>query len=246
MIKRLVTLQIFPANTSDKRILDGCLEAVESEPLITPTHASKDERKRAPYDRSALVEAAGGRKVGGAFLWRAKMPKYTHGSLSTSNISHNKITVDYDAGLNDESVPLLFEAWARLAENLRPEFGFVHGVPDIESPSAAAYNYGLRLKIKDLRDNGFRLIHPRTWFGPDLVSVIGKERLLDLPHTRTTSWGGVQLDLVEEPWAADFETMYERQRDVMRIFSAWGLMGDYSSVVRAVPGPRWTPRLWKL
>lgn len=246
MIKRIATLFIFPATTADRSILEAYLQALEQEPLVAPTHASRDERKRAPYDRTQILEPTAGRKAGAVSLWRARVPKYARGTLSAGSGSHNKVTVDYDAGLIDKSVAPLYEAWTRLAEKFRPEFGFVHSVFQTESPNKEAYSYGIRLTIKELRDNGFCLLHPRTWFGPDLVSVIGKERLLDLPHTRTTSWGGVQLDLVEEPWAADFETMYERQRDVMRIFSAWGLMGDYSSVVRAVPGPRWTPRLWKV
>jgi hypothetical protein len=166
--------------------------------------------------------------------------------LSANNRSHNKVGVDYQPGMRLDQVRELYATWTRLAEAFQPEFGFVHQVWEADTPEAETYSYGIRLALKDLRSYGFCRIHPRNWFGPDLLSVLGKERLLSLPFTRTTSWGGIELDLVENPWEADFETLYKRQQEVVRIFASWGLMGDYSSVSQKRPGPNWTPRVWNV
>jgi hypothetical protein len=155
------------------------------------------------------------------------------------------VVADYaGAGLKEARLAELFATWTRIAEATHTEFGLIHCL--IKNEHSQAYNYGFGVNYRDVRDCGFLKFHARTWLGADLTSFIGRKRLLDLPHTRETSWGGVQLDLVPEPWLADFDTLYRRQQEVMAIFDSWGLLGNYTNVSQTLPGPKWTPRTWGL
>jgi len=244
MVDKLKIYQVFPTTAPQPDELARVLAALEGEPVAFPTHASTDERKRIPYDRDALLRSFASARSG-YHLWRAKVPKYNEAFVSAKATTHNLVKVDYDSAPRDSQLPELFAAWTRVASVLKPEFGFVHSLWALGKPSEE-YNRGPGITAQKLRDFGFRSVHARTWFGPDLVAVIGVERLLRIEHTTRTSWGGVQLDLVPNPWAATFEQLEGRTREVKQIFASWGLLGDYSDLNNTRPGPNWTPRLWKV
>ena len=48
MSEALNVVVFFPGRTRDSSGLDRVLAALDSEPLLAPTHASSDERKRGP------------------------------------------------------------------------------------------------------------------------------------------------------------------------------------------------------
>lgn len=221
------------------------LEALEAEPLLAPTHASRDERKRLPYDRQGLVGGLKRKRLDGFCLWRGNAPKYSDGYVSANSAAINWVVLDFRKVREAQSKEIL-EAWTRLNDIWHPEFAQAHYASTSNDSESRQYNAGRNTPPKKIRDNGFSSMFARTWFGPDLTSFIGVERLLSLPHTTTTSWGGVQLDLVEEPWAADFPVLHQRQQETIRIFNDWGLMGDYSNPARIVPGPKWKPRPWEI
>jgi hypothetical protein len=245
MVDELNVKLLFPINTGMSQEISRVLELLEGEPLAAPTHASRDPQKRVPYDRTVLLQSLAGRPISGLHLWRSKAPKFSNGHLSANDRTHNHIRADYaGAGLKQARIAELFATWTRLAEATRSEFGFVHCL--FKNDRSEAYNYGVRVSFKDVRDCGFLKLYARTWFGPDLVAIIGQKRLLDLPNTRKTSWGGVELDLVDQPWLADFDTLLRRQQELIEIFDSWGFMGNHDNVVQTLPGPSWTPRTWGL
>jgi hypothetical protein len=246
MVDKLITLLIAPMNTSVPEELARVLTALEGEPLVVPTHVSADERKRLPYERTTAVEQAKSTALGWLNLWRTKVPKYSDGYLSGNQQSHNKLGVDYQAGLEEDRVSGLFDAWTRLANVLHPEFGFVHPLWKLGTPESNQYSRGVRLKVHEFRDTGIYTVHARTWFGPDVVKIIGPDRLLGLPHAKETEWGGVQLDLVESPASASLDTLYPRQREVRQALDEWGVLGDYSNGLKLKPGRNWVPPLWKV
>ncbi len=236
MVDELNINLLFPVDTGVPSEISRVLGLLESEELAAPTHASRDPRKREPYDRQRLLDALAGRRISGLHLWRSKAPKYSNGYVSANCRTHNHVTVDYaGAGLKEARLAELFATWTRLAEATRTEFGFVHCL--FNNERSDAYNYGIRVKFSDLRDFGLKTLHARTWFGTDLTMIIGEKRLLALPNTRKTSWGGVELDLVAQPWLADFDTLFKRQQELIDIFKSWGLMGNLPTSCRLSPGP---------
>ncbi|MFZ5893120.1 MAG: hypothetical protein ACOY0T_18825 [Myxococcota bacterium] len=243
MADEINTSLFFPGNASTPASVGRVLDILEGEPILKPTHASNDARKRAPYDRAAATASVTGKTVAGLVLWRTSAPKYSEGYVSANAKNFNWALFDF-ASPREQHAREILEVWTRAAQQLAPEFGFVHYAWKLGTPESTEYNRGAKTPIKKIRDHGFRSFGARNWFGPDLVSLIGKDRLLKLPLTVPTSWGGVQLDLLDEPWNASFEALYQRQQEVIRIFASWGLMGDYKNISQTLPGPNWTPRLW--
>jgi hypothetical protein len=245
MVDELNVKLLYPVNTGHPDEMERVLQALEAEPFAAPTHGNRDPKKRTPYERAALLQSLAGRPISGLHLWRSKTPKYSNGYLSANDRTHNNLRADYAGdGLKEAHLAELFSTWTRLAEATHTEFGFVHCL--FENDRSEAYNYGVRLNFKDLRDCGFLKLYARTWFGTDLTKIIGEKRLLALPNTRRTSWGGVELDLVAQPWRADFDTLFRSQQELVEIFESWGLMGNYSNIVQTLAGPSWTPRAWGL
>lgn len=245
MIDALIVQLMLHRNTFKPDELEAVLDAMEAEPLLSPTHANVDERRRTPYDRKAFIEAVTSSRGGEAMcIWRAKAPKYSDAFIVAFDQPINFIDVDYTSGLRPSHLPQLFEAWARVADALAPEFGFVHMNWRKGTPESQAYNRGGRISSKPLRKLGLQNVHARTWFGPTLLPIIGKDRLLSLPHTRATPWGGVQLDLGESPWLDDFPTMCARQAEVRAVFDGWGLLSKYVGASEDAPAPNWRAPEW--
>lgn len=238
---KLYMIAHFPLDTSQPGEFQRVLQSLEAEPLLVPTHAGYDERKREPYDRDAVLGMVPGKR-GGLILWRTKAPKYSKGYVSAQKIGANWAKVELSSP-SDRHLEGLFESWTRLCDQWHPQFGFVHSLWALGDESQP-YNQGHKTAIRTVREHGLASLHARTWFGPDLVLLMGKERLLSLPNTRSTAWGGVQLDLVEKPWESDFETLYKHQQERLQVIRSWGFVGDYSRFNQPVAGPNWTPRLW--
>jgi hypothetical protein len=238
---KLYMIAHFPVDTSQPEKFQRVLELLEAEPLLVPTHAGYDERKRQPYDRETALATVPGKR-GGLILWRSKAPKYSRGYASTNRKGLNWMKVELALPSN-KHIEGLFEAWTRLCDECRPQFGFIHSLW-ARGAESQPYNDGHLTAIRAIRDHGLANLHARTWFGPDLVLLMGKERLLSLPHTQATDWGGVVLDLVDKPWESDFETLYKHQQERLQVFRSWGVVGDYSRFNQPVAGPSWTPRLW--
>jgi hypothetical protein len=197
------------------------------------------------YERTAVLGSTAERGAAGAHLWRSKAPKYATAYVSANNVTHNNLSFEHTSGLNAALLEQLFAAWTRVASNLRVELGHLHLLIK-RGATSEEYNYGAFGNLKQIRAYGLRSLAARNWFGPDLTGIIGRDRLLSLPHATATAWGGVQLDLVRDPWTADFEALVAEQARLISIFNSWGFMGNYGGVVDKLPGPSWTPRTWGL
>lgn len=216
------------------------LTAMAAEPLLAPTHGSPDERKRIPYESESIVGAA---ERGPVELWRTQEPRYA-GSLITNRDARNMLKLSFESPA-DNLLPAIFEGATRLANQIRPEFGFVHALWQ-RGPASEAYNFGYRLQARDLDKCGLGNVYARTWFGPYLVERIGKPLLLSLPQAYEMLWGGIQTDLVLEPWLADFDVLSAAQAQVMKQLRSTGLVGDFTGPpVRWKPGARWVSPGWQ-
>jgi hypothetical protein len=245
MLSEINLMQMFPGDTKDARVLERVLGALEQHPALTPTQASVDERKRLPYDKAASIERLVSSLALALHLWRGKAPEYT-GALSARKSSHNIFRADYSAPLDAARIREVFEAATQLADVLTPAFGFVHLRWRLGQASER-YNDGVGVTRKDLWRYGLAQVHARTWFGPDLVALLGDGPLLALPESRRTAWGGIQLDLSPEPWSADFDTLQRRQSEVRAALEP--LQVFYSPTAapsRRTPAAGWTPPPWNI
>ena len=218
------------------------LDAFESIEACKPTHWGPDERARNPYERHDLVAAVSSFPdefyVPG--LHRRRPSRY-QAFFSAKDSGLKYVKIDFGTKPRQKDLPSIFSLGDALAEQLEAEYGFVHPIWRLGERSQKFSAAGV-IRARDFQENGPKPVCVRTWYGPHLVGLIGRERLTKsgaLIHE--TSWQGVQLDLVERPWEADFETLSARQLEVMRHLDPSGVFGDYTIPVKPKPGPDWVP-----
>ncbi|NET38153.1 MAG: hypothetical protein F6K19_40165 [Cyanothece sp. SIO1E1] len=94
---------------------------------------------------------------------------------------------------------------------------------------------------RHLRRYGPCPVMARTWFGSHLIDLISREHLVNCGALiQGTSWGGIQLDLVENLLESDHHTLVIRQKEVMENLLPSGVFGDYSQPIPK-PTPHWYP-----
>ncbi|NOK62649.1 MAG: hypothetical protein GFH27_549293n105 [Chloroflexi bacterium AL-W] len=218
------------------------LNAFEKHPKTVPTHWGTDERARQPYNREEMISIVSDfpndTNVPG--LHRRKSPRY-QAYFTAKQHDINNLKIEYRSAIDEPNLPVLFALGNALAEHLHPVFGFVHSIWDLGEQSQKYSEAGIT-NVRDFQEYGPQAPCTRTWFGPHLVDLIGREVLLgcDAPTTET-AWGGIQLDLIDTPWEADFATLQQRQQQILQQLLPSGVFGDYSQPFEYQPGPRWVP-----
>ncbi len=134
----------------------------------------------------------------------------------------------------------IFQFGTSLAEVFKPE------IASIEYLNAGLSKSGWTPCVygNDIQEFGVSGLGIRTWIGSHITSQIGLDRLKFCGGTlRGTSWGGIELDLVESPWNADFPTILEAQQRILSNLQNSGAFGDYSQFPLPLytPAPNWTP-----
>jgi hypothetical protein len=112
--------------------------------------------------------------------------------------------------------PALFALGDRLADDYQPDIGLVHihaaldGAPDDErTRRQQQLDLGAHLSPAAYRAWGPGGLGVRTYLGPRLVALLGRDRVLATPIPKTElAWGGIRLDLAESPWAAPLEALH--------------------------------------
>jgi hypothetical protein len=75
-----------------------------------------------------------------------------------------------------------------------------------------------------------------------LTDRIGRERFAALPNVSPLPNGGLQLDLVAEPWAADYEELLAAHRRIYPVLFDSGMFTTNVNKCAAA----WTPPNWKM
>lgn len=235
----IVILTTMPLRS--KRTLGLLLDAFEGINDMSPTNWGPDERARNPYNREEMIaEVTAMEDFSSPGLRRARPPRY-QGYFWANNSGLKTVKVEFGSGLRQKDLPIIFQLGDAIAEALKPEYGLVHMIWRKED-SVGTYSATSVLTAEKFQDCGPKPPTARTWFGPHLVKLIGRKRLdaLDVP-VKKTAWGGVELDLVADPWEADFNILSSKQKEVLEQLKESGVFGDYTDWHDCKPGPRWKP-----
>jgi hypothetical protein len=129
-----------------------------------------------------------------------------------------------------------------IAELLEPVFGTVRSDWDREdSDEILAYRRPGGLTKPQFSQGGPAGFATRTWFGADLVGLIGKNELQKLEKPLGwTNYGGCSVDLVPDVTKTDLETLMEEQKRLTAAFSHLEIFGDYTKFYNAKPGAAWS------
>jgi hypothetical protein len=222
--------------------LERLLDAFESIEELAPTNWGRDERARDPYDRAALITEVSALKSESYMpgLHRRKPPRY-QAYFTASDSGLKMVKVEFGSSLRKKDMALVFKLGSILANALEPEYGFVHAVWR-DQDEKGLYSISNVVTARKLQECGLLRPPARTWYGAHIVKLIGRDRLDETGvPIKETPWGGVELNLVADPWEADFETLNARQEKVMSVLEPAGVFGDYSSWHDCKPGPKWKP-----
>jgi hypothetical protein len=218
--------------------LAALLDGLEADPEFRPTNWGENERAAQPYKRSALLKEVGGYKPGLRMpgVARRKEPRYA-GYFNADATGAQAVHLEFAGAPGAEALGGIFRFGSRLAEHLRPLFGFAHPV---WLGKGQEYNVAGRLDAKEFRKFGPRSICARTWLGPWLVEEIGRDRLDSAGAVVTDAvWGGVETDLLPDPWTREIGPLAKARTRVMAALADAGVFGDYSVSMKYKPGQRW-------
>ena len=136
----------------------------------------------------------------------------------------------------DTQLQQVFALGSTLAGKLKPLFGTVQPVWLGQGQDD---NVADRLDADEYRNFGPRSICARTFLGPMLVGLIGRENLDDCGVASDTRWGGVEVDLLAEPWRYGIREIGKARKRALALMAKTGIFGDYSLARKYKPGPRW-------
>lgn len=194
-------------------VLSPLLELLAANPLFAPETWSIDDRTFRPYEHDDVARLASGQPS--AFMLQLKRGK---------RIKHTTmVRFDNSPGMIIEVVPKtpakdwpqLFELSDALVASYQPELAWTHIASGFKPPfanSTAETNYlmdsgvtGISLVYNDYGPGGLGL---RTYIGPRLIELFGRDLLLKTPAVVTElDWGGIRIDLVAQPWQASLDDL---------------------------------------
>jgi len=208
---------------------------------FAPTHWGFDERARTPYKRDdfvkAVIESKGEYQT--PCFQRKKAPKYkAFFTAKNDDLKFLKLTLNNS--IRKKDVEIVFELGNLIAQRLKPELGLIHPVWRLGEESNS-YNDSVGVKLADLQKYGLKAVCARTWFGQHITELVGQD-LLDESGAEisSTSWNGIQLDFMSEPWKADFEKLSEKKSEIMSILHKSQVFCEYQvPAFRSTPAKKW-------
>ncbi|GGR79429.1 hypothetical protein [Deinococcus sedimenti] len=244
-IRQFLTPYLSRDHATSAAHLGTILDWLEALDLAPETMSFSDEPAhryyRVPYDpqflRQYVLETPG---LLMPIFYRAAAPASTFSpGFVSEGLMYNSCAIRF------ENVELHRRAQlgtlaSRMASVTRPLFGGI-GFPWTDTTEEARrFNAMLNTGGLDLHNNGPDSAAVRSWFGPPFAAQLDPAALtaLDLV-VRTTDWGGLEVDLTDEPWNAPLELLAAQKQAFNGYLSDLGLLGDYSRRLLRRPGARW-------
>lgn len=218
------------------------LDILENSVSLAPTHWAVNERptSKRKYDRNkVLLHGKSYSNYNLVHLYRNQVPTYTLYYLSSSYLSPSSFQLTFENAehLDSNVLKEIFETSSIFAEQLEVVFGYVW----------MAWNSGYgrymprsTINASELVEYGPNPVSARTWFGPYLVKLIGRDQLDQCGAVvHDTVWSGVELNLVSEPWHLTLDSLLEHQKKVMESLEQTEIFGDYRKFPIFYPGRKW-------
>ena len=236
---KYLELQLFTRRPlRQEPIAQQLVNLLESKPFLTPTKYGEDSPTKLPYIRKEFIKDYT-TKIAYNLLFRHEAPKYEM-DLPTSSNHVDALYIHFEPTENHH-VTGFYDVATGLAELLEPLFGTVQSNWSAkDSPEIFNYRQTGHLTRPQFDAGGPAGFASRTWFGPELVGLIGKARLTALGQPlKWMNYGGVAVDVVEDVTEADFLTLMAAQRTLTDALADVGVFRDYTLFYNAKPGAAW-------
>lgn len=219
--------------TQDTRSREGieALLAAWDERGLVADRGSFDEFCREPFSAPRLIDDACFQTFDGLgfFVARRAAPAWS-GYISFCTKKLSFLAMEITTG-DLASTRSGFEHATALARSLKPAFG--HAFATV---GAVPYD---NLDIKEQPERyGLRRFFARSFFGPGVAARVG-DRLAGVVASSTPYHGGVEVDLLPEPWAAPWEALHAASDAATAACQDTGLFGDYEARPRPKAPAGW-------
>jgi hypothetical protein len=221
-----------------KGLLDSFLDLLETKSFLIPTKYGQDGHPKLKYTKEAF-KADFMASSGYDLLFRDRNPK--HDIILPTNESRLD-AFDFSFKPSDESqIAEFYQLSVDLAELFEPVFGTAQSDWNHEdSEEILRYRRSSGLSKPQFSSGGPAGFATRTWFGSDLVKMIGKKPFEDLKKPLMwTNYGGCYVDTVNDITKTDLSTLIQEQQDLTNMFADINIFGDYSKFYNAKPGINW-------
>ncbi|MCY6494315.1 hypothetical protein [Leptolyngbya sp. GGD] len=216
---------------------------------FAPTHWGVNERpnsRRKYSTEEVLFSIDENNTFDGMCLYRKSSPSYTifYSSGSDTPLIPNALHCSFEKGvtsLDPINLKSIFSLGSLLAAELEVVYGYIWLYWN-ENEAWKQYMPQSLINSFELAKYGPNPVQARTWFGSYLTQLIGKDVFSQCGVLmRDTSWGGLELDLVPEPWNSSLEEVLAQQKKAMSTLSKTGIFGDYQKFADYAPGESWSP-----
>jgi hypothetical protein len=242
MPDRVIVQLCFLTPMRNQRRLRRVLWVFHAFPSFAPTHWSpRDERSLPPFGEAVAIRdfIADRHDRAMAVFKRNKNPRYD-GFLFARADHLDDMRLKFGKVTSGRAYQALYDFGSALAGRVEPGFGFVHPVWMLGNKSQE-YSVAARITAAEIEHYGLRSLCARTWLGPRLTEVLGKSIGKCGLAQRSVAKNLTQVDLVENPWVADFATLGERLEQVMSALTRTGWFGDYAIFGKYKKGKKWAP-----
>jgi hypothetical protein len=99
-----------------------------------------------------------------------------------------------------------------------------------------------RIKASEIEEYGLRSFCARTWLGPRLSGELSKAIAKCGLAQTSLSKKVTEVDLIQNPWQADYDTLSTRLDQVIPVLTKTGIFGDYADYVKGhKKAKKWVP-----
>lgn len=191
-------------------------------PRLFPERYGNSEPLKYSFDAQEL-DAVVGRAWRDPFLWGRRRPR-VEGSLWMGRGAQHS-ALHFRAPLAATSLAELKQFFFRAAEELRPDYGYIHAFADQEIDDAADPQATVMPFQRGLSSHDLRKCIPNlcvaNFFGPPYVRLFGRERVLSCPASEIQPVGpdaiylqvGGELGDVADQWKA-----FRVQREAVKAY----------------------------
>lgn len=256
MPENIMLISLFPTQAVENEQLAQMLKVFEAESKLVPEKWGNDERIRKAYDEIEIQELVkegvqeGSRRFDDIYLHRTKKLRYS-GRFSTRLHPRSYLKFTSRDKAKEAEKKMFFELGDRMAQLTKPKFGVSHILFADSIEMDNTIEYELMEECGQPTPARFLPYGPlgvglRTYFGEQLIKCFEREFLLKAPaYVEELDWGGIRIDLIEEPWKIDQDTLLKKWLEVMayldkkNAFAKYKVRDDGSLAVAPIASKVW-------
>ncbi|MDR9856635.1 hypothetical protein RJP21_23820 [Paenibacillus sp. VCA1] len=213
------SISMYPTEPLDnEEALSSLLKVFESNSKLVPQQWGNSELIRLDYNRNEILEKSLlERKVSEVYLHRTSNIKYS-GKFNIFTNSRSFLDFDFNKTMPQKFWSLFFQLSDQIAEIVKPRWGVTHISYSPTYPwksELERLHIWLNLCSQPIPvrflPNGPLGLGTRTYFGGHILELFGKDFLMNATGVVTElSWGGIRIDVSDNPWEVDLESFLEK------------------------------------